>query len=160
MQKVEVGQVWSVLSSYCRNRIEFEVRRLEQNKGEARAYGTIVGGNKEISFLVSALGRGMRGARIVRYADGHEAYKESPKPEKENASATASDFRKEQSPRGVATASPRMEEAARMRTGGMSIAEIAAHFRVSKATVSNWCLRVREKREDIRARRLLEGGGS
>jgi hypothetical protein len=158
MQKVVKGQVWSVLSTYCRNRIQFEVQRVERDgKNELRAFGIIVGGIKEISFTVSSLSRGLRGARIVLHADGHEPY-EPERVSRVVSTATASDFRKIRAPRGVATASPRMEEAFSMREGGASLDDIAEHFGVNKKLVSSWCTRVREKREDDAARRILEGG--
>ena len=95
MQPVRVGQRWSVLN-LRHFRVEFLVERIA-NAPEPRAFGRYVGSkrDKEISFTVSALAKGLRGARLVLDADGSVPYK--PPTDKIAADldneATASDFR-------------------------------------------------------------------
>jgi len=158
MQPVRVGQVWSVLN-LRRFRIEFLIERIA-NAPEPRAFGRYVGStrDKEISFAVSALAKGMRGARLVRDADGSEPYK--PPRDKIaddlDSDATASDFRRTTEPKGFATTSPRMEEAYRMREQGMKPVEIAKIFGISRSLVSSWCQRVQQKMYDDRVRQRME----
>jgi DNA invertase Pin-like site-specific DNA recombinase len=158
MQSVVIGQVWSLLN-LRHFRVEFLVERIA-NAPELRAFGRYVGStrDKEISFTVSALSRGLRGARLVRDADGREPYR--PPTDKIAADldsdATASDFRRTTEPKGFATTSPRMEEAFRMRDQGLSPAEIAKVFGVSRSLVSSWCQRVQQKIYDDRVRQRME----
>jgi hypothetical protein len=152
MQSVASGQVWSVLDrNGCR--VEFTVHRIVRDEyGERRAVGVLASG-RSFSFTVSSLSRGSRGARLLRHADGHVPYR--PPSDKLALTAeetkTASDYRRQAAPKGVATASPRMEEAYRMRyEKHMSIAEVAKHFAVKPNRVSNWCAQVRSKRLEQR----------
>jgi DNA-binding CsgD family transcriptional regulator len=154
MQKVEVNQVWSVLGTY-QHRIEFTVTRIVELNGEVRAFGTVKGGRKEASFTVHTLSKGLRAARLLRHADGHEAY--TIKERKEAVAPSAS--RSRIVPRGIATVTPRMEEAFAMRGAGMTRREIATYYKVSEAMVSKWCGAVRDKLQDDRNRRLLEECG-
>lgn len=149
MQDVRVGEVWSVLDMR-RIRIEFRITRIAKDNGELRAFGELAGTTKVVSFTVSALAKGSRGARLVRHADGHEPYK--PKVVEPVAETpTASDFRKQTGPRGMATASPRMEEAFALRyEQGVSLDDLASRYGVSKSTVSMWCTKVRDKRAEQR----------
>jgi len=156
---VNAGETWSVLSTHSRRRIEFVVERIAKiGTDELRAFGTPVGGGKEVSFTVRALSKGLRGARLVRHADGHEPYKPPPDkaPRTVEYTATASDYRKTKAPKGIATASPRMEEACAMREKDVPVPEIAAHFGVTVSTVSSWLSRVRQKREDAKTMAMLD----
>ena len=156
MHNVKIGETWSCLATHSRRRIDFVVERIEKLRDELRAFGTPVGGGKEVSFAVSALAKGARGARLVRHADGHVPYKAPPDKGREST-ATASDFRREKAPKGILTAPPRMEEAFAMRSEGVSIGQIAAHFGVKTSTASGWIQRVHERIADERVRRQLSG---
>jgi DNA invertase Pin-like site-specific DNA recombinase len=157
MQPVRVGQRWSVLN-LRHFRVEFLVERIA-SAPEPRAFGRYIGStrDKEISFTVSALTKGMRGARLVRDADGSVPYK--PPTAKVAADldneATASDFRHTTKPKGFATTSARMEEAFRMREQGLKPAEIAKLFGISRSLVSSWCQRVQQKIYDDRLRERM-----
>lgn len=158
MYNVKVGERWSALLTHSRRRVDFDVTRIEKSGDELRAYGIPVGGGKELSFTVRALSKGLRGARLVRHADGHEPYKPPPDRPLRAAeyTATASDYRRDKAPKGMATASPRMEEAFAMREQDKSTEEIATHFGVSKATVLSWLSRVRQKRDDQKSLAALD----
>jgi hypothetical protein len=157
---VNVGETWSVLSTHSRKRVEFIVERIaKEGTDELRAFGTLVGGGKTVSFTVRAMSKGLRGARLVRHADGHEPYKPPPDkaPRTAEYTATASDYRKTKAPKGMATAPPRMMEAFAMREKSVPVPEIAAHFGVTVSTVSSWLSRVREKRDDEKMLAMLNG---
>lgn len=156
MHNVKIGETWSCLATHSRRRIDFVVERIEKLRDELRAFGTPVGGGKEVSFAVSALAKGARGARLVRHADGHVPFK-APVEQARESTATASDHRYEKAPRGILTAPPRMQEAFAMRQQEMSIPQIAAHFGVKTSTVSGWLQRVHERIADERVRRQLSG---
>jgi len=153
MQEVVVGQVWSALDQN-RIRVEVEIMQIERDKRGLTARCEITSNRKKIPFLVSALAKGMRGARLVRRADGSLPCK--PKqphvPKDLENSATASDFRRVERPKGLSPASERAEEAWKMRfEQGMSVKDVAAALGVKPSRVSSWCAQVRDKREDERA---------
>lgn len=65
----DVGQTWSLLGS-GRSRYEFTIERIEDDgKGVLRAYGRSAKG-RPVMADVRTLRRGLRGARLVRFADG------------------------------------------------------------------------------------------
>jgi len=154
---VEVGAIWSILAVIARQRIRVEVEIVRIAPGKnARlvAHCAMLPNRKEIPFLVSALAKGSRGARVVRHADGSEPSK--PKlpivPDNLENNATASDFRRSAPPKGLSSASPRAEQAWKMRfEQGMSIKDVAKHLGVAPSRVSSMCRSVREKREDERS---------
>ena len=73
MQDVNVKQIWSALDQN-RVRVEFQIDRIGDGVGEKRAFGRILSNKRAISFPVSALAKGMRGARLIQHADGHRPY--------------------------------------------------------------------------------------
>ena len=148
-QPVNVAERWRI-ENRRHVMVEFTIERIEKNEsGELLAYGVLDNG-KPISFTVAALSRGMRGARLVRHADGHEPYrpKVSERPD-ESDLRTASDFRRTSGPRGLTKASEKMELAYKMRHDqGLPVAEVAKHFGISANRLAAWCAQAREARAD------------
>jgi hypothetical protein len=91
----EVGQVWSVSSQFG-GFVEFRIDRIGRRpRGELRAYGKSMATGKCVSFLVSTLRDGRRGARLVKDATEELHVKRSALVE---VGPTASDYRKETLP--------------------------------------------------------------
>ena len=156
MRQVVVGQVWSVLNR-ARARVEFVVDEIVRDESELRAHGHYVGGEKRVSFTVSALSKGRRGSRLLRDVDGHEPYRgprEKGYKTAENT-ATASDYVKVKAPRGCATANERMMAAFKMRENGSTATQIAEHFGVTRSLVSSWLSKVAEKQAEERHMQAL-----
>jgi len=146
VEKVEVGSVWSILDTH-RQRVEFTVQRIATENGEKRAFGVLASGRTH-SFTVSALARCRRGARLVRYPDGHAPYVPPTDLYAEQPTKTASDFRRTTAPKGMTKTHAQMDEAFAMRKQGTPVKQIAAHFGVRPSRIATWIQRARECRED------------
>ena len=152
-QRVEVGQIWSLLTQ-DQIRHELQIDRIEAGI----AYGTLVGSTRQRFAHVSSLSRGYRGARLVQNADGSAP---PPKLAPERPADTkretmhASEFVRTVAPRGQIRCNDRHMQALAMREANKSTTEIAAHFNVSKHRVHDWIARAREARMDAKNRQAM-----
>jgi hypothetical protein len=98
MMVVVVGQVWRVMTSAASSQTaQFRVERIE----DAVAIGHFAATGREVRCLVSTLVRGLRGARLVREADGATPYRPPTRTRLPEREMTASDSRRTVPPRGM-----------------------------------------------------------
>lgn len=124
-----VGQAWSLLFS-GRFRFEFTIERIEEDdKGVLRAYGRRPTGRNAV-VDIKTLRRGLRGARLVRFADGTESTAPPKRTREELLAEPPSKPRTEHvyRPRGAPAQdeiTPEMTRVLQMRAQGMTRPAIA-----------------------------------
>jgi DNA-binding CsgD family transcriptional regulator len=149
MRIIRPEQVWQLEASGYRDLQNFRVDRVD----ERLAHGVILARDgtpsKPHAFSLRTLRRGLRHATIVSEAPGYP--EQRPTPESfaaPSAEKTAGDYRRARAPKGVVSASPRMEEAARLRSEGLTNKQIAARFGLATSSVTKMLTRYKEARTD------------
>lgn len=153
------GQVWSV-TSWGTGRYDLTIERIaKDDAGVLRAYGTTPAGHPAM-VDVKTLRRGLRGARIVRFADG-SAPTEAPKLTREELLAEPpSKPRKTKvyRPRGAPAQdeiTPEMTRVLQMRARGMARPAIAREL--GGGCTEDRVKRLEETARDIMAMRKMRG---
>lgn len=151
--RVGVGQVWSTMTNDQR-KIEVGIVSV----GPMVEVLTMFGKKRRFFIPQSHFRTGLRGLRLVRYADGTPS--SLPKPQylpliSPEERRTASELVKATAPRGLAKASDADKETLRLFEEGVSGPDLAKRFKVSRGTIHCRIARAREAMQDERNARAL-----